>query len=282
MTLKTIIRASLIPTLLASLTLGGCVSPTEIETPVQFGHVHGIVDLGDGEMLLGTHTGIFSITRAGEVSGPIGGNDFDAMGITGNKLVQYSSGHPGQNTPKNLGFPNLGIIRSVDSGQSWIPVAFNGVEDFHLLTIGLHNEIYGIGSSSPALRKSLDGGTTWTEGPVIEAASLVITSEGLLFAATPSGLQLSDDQGSTFRHVSDAPMLYHIASGQNGALVGADVNGKLWRHERSQWQQFGIASGQVVALVETLNGEVVLVDDRGVVVVNGDQVDVIHKMSMSH
>lgn len=80
-------RALLSLSVLASVSLGGCASKPVAEVAVEFGHVHGIVDLGGGEMLLGTHTGIYTITLTGEISGPIGGNDFDAMGITGTSLV---------------------------------------------------------------------------------------------------------------------------------------------------------------------------------------------------
>ena len=244
--------------------------------------MHGIVDLGDGEMLLGTHTGIYSITLEGEVTGPVGGNDFDAMGISGNELVQFASGHPGPLTPSQLGSPNLGIVKSVDSGTTWTPVAFSGVEDFHVLTAGQSQAVYGIGSSSPALRISQDGGTTWVDGLAIAAADLAVTSQGALFAATPTGLQVSQNQGSTFSQVKDAPTLYSIATGQNNGLIGVDLNGVLWRLANQEWQRFGEVSGTVEALLETSDGQVVLVDNRGVVLIQGEQATVIHKTSMSH
>jgi hypothetical protein len=275
-------RVLLSLTLLASLFLAGCSSPTDSTAPVEFGHVHGIVDLGGGKMLLGTHTGIYSITSAGEVSGPIGGNDFDAMGITGNNLVQYASGHPGPNTSAELGSPSLGIVRSVDLGKTWTPVAFNAVEDFHVLTASSSKTIFGIGSSSSDLRISLDAGVTWTAGPAVGAVDLAVTSKGSLFAATQSGLQLSQDQGSTFSLVKDSPTLYNIAASQNDGLIGVDVNGILWRLENKSWQQFGSVSGTVEALIETSTGSVVLVDDRGVVSIDGDQVKVIHSTSAPH
>ncbi|MBJ7281002.1 MAG: hypothetical protein JHD31_03935 [Rhodoluna sp.] len=275
-------RVLLSLTLLASLFLAGCSSPADSNAPVEFGHVHGIVDLGGGKMLLGTHTGIYSITSAGEVSGPIGGNDFDAMGITGNNLVQYASGHPGPNTSAELGSPSLGIVRSVDLGTTWTPVAFNGVEDFHVLTASSSKTIFGIGSSSSDLRISLDGGMTWTAGPAVEAVDLAVTSKGSLFAATPTGLQLSQDQGSTFSLLKDSPTLYNIAASQSDGIIGVDVTGILWRLENKSWQKFGSVSGTVEALIETSTGSVVLVDDRGVVSIDGDQVEVIHSTSMNH
>ena len=244
--------------------------------------MHGIVDLGDGKMLLGTHNGIYSMTTAGNVTGPVGGNDFDAMGITGNKVVQYSSGHPGPKTPAEFGSPSLGILRSVDAGKSWAPVAFNGTEDFHVLTAISSKAMYGIGSSSAALRRSLDDGMTWSDGPAIEAVDFAFTSSGSLFAATSTGLQVSQDQGATFNPAKGAPTLYSIASAQNDGLIGVDVNDVLWRLDKKEWKKFGAASGTVEALIETSAGAVVLVDDRGVVLIQGDQVKVIYSTSMAH
>jgi len=176
----------------------------------------------------------------------------------------------------------LGIVRSIDSGKTWAPVAFNGVEDFHVLTASSDKSIFGIGSSSSALRSSMDGGITWVDKPAIGAVDLVTTSNGSLFAATEIGLQLSQDQGSTFSLVKDAPMLYNIAASQNDGLIGVDVNGILWRLENKLWKQFGTVSGSVEALLETSAGAVVLVDDRGVVLIEGEQVKVIHATSMNH
>jgi hypothetical protein len=269
-------------TLFTSLFLTGCTSPSDSDAAVEFGHVHGIVDLGDGQMLLGTHTGIYSINIAGKVSGPVGGNDFDAMGITGDNLVQFASGHPGPNTSAELGTPNLGIIRSDDSGKTWTPVAFNGAEDFHVLTSSSTKEIYGMGSSSAEMRISKDGGDTWIDGLAVEAADLAVTATGSLFAATPTGLRVSQDQGSTFSPVQDAPTLYSIATSNNNGLIGVDVTGILWRLENNTWQQFGNVSGTVEALVETSTGVVVLVDNRGVVSIDGGKVEVIHSTSMNH
>ncbi|HBS72854.1 MAG TPA: hypothetical protein DEB55_00515, partial [Microbacterium sp.] len=65
------------------LLLAGCAgstAPAPAPTEPAFGHVHGIIDLGDGTVLLGTHTGLYTLTAAGVLAGPVGGNDFDAMG----------------------------------------------------------------------------------------------------------------------------------------------------------------------------------------------------------
>ncbi len=133
-------KMQLVTLAIFSLLLSGCAVSTGQNQEMAFGHVHGIVDLGSGKMLMGTHTGIYSLASSGEIAGPIGGNDFDAMGITGNSRVQYASGHPGPNTPSELGSPNLGVVQSVNAGKAWSPVAFTGLEDFHVLTVGINSE----------------------------------------------------------------------------------------------------------------------------------------------
>ena len=122
-------RLAITATVTVALLLTGCsTTPAEPDAPAStaagFGHVHGIVDAGDGTVLLGTHTGLYTLGEDGTVTGPVGGIDLDAMGLTATGDTLYASGHPGPSTPAELGAPNLGIIRSLDAGASWEPVAF--------------------------------------------------------------------------------------------------------------------------------------------------------------
>ena len=275
-------KMQLVALAIFSLLLSGCAVSTGQNQEMAFGHVHGIVDLGSGKMLMGTHTGIYSLNSSGEIAGPIGGNDFDAMGITGNSRVQYASGHPGPNTPSELGSPNLGVVQSVNAGKAWSPVAFTGLEDFHVLTVGIKNEIYGLGSSSTFLRVSLDGGNTWANGAPIEAVDLAVTPSGSLFAATPEGVKVSQDNGLSFKVLAGSPALYNLAPSPNGELIGVDVKGTLWRLANSSWEKFGTVNGTVEALLETESGEVVLVDDRGLVMIKGKESKVIYSTSGAH
>ena len=133
-------RLAITATVTVALLLTGCsTTPAEPDAPAGtaagFGHVHGIVDAGDSTVLLGTHTGLYTLGEDGTVTGPVGGIDLDAMGLTATGDTLYASGHPGPSTPAELGAPNLGIIRSLDAGASWEPVAFTGEEDFHVLTV---------------------------------------------------------------------------------------------------------------------------------------------------
>lgn len=123
-----------------ALVITGCANTPTTEpdaaTP-RIEHVHGIAEDPRGtDLLVATHNGIYAVTPDGEVSGPIGGHDFDAMGFTIAEDTLFASGHPGPKTAAELGAPNLGIIQSDDYGQTWSPVALNGSTDFHVLTAG--------------------------------------------------------------------------------------------------------------------------------------------------
>ena len=216
-------------------------------------------------MLLGTHTGLYTLGEDGTVTGPVGGIDLDAMGLTATGDNLYASGHPGPSTPAELGAPNLGIIRSLDAGASWEPVAFTGEEDFHVLTVTGDGTLYGIGSSRPLLRTSSDGGQSWADGAELPAVDLAAATDGTLYAATQDGLQHSTDGGATFTPAPDAPVLYLVETDPTGGVVGVDTDGTLRRLVGTGWENVGTTTGTVQALGVTGDGAIVLVDDRGVV-----------------
>jgi hypothetical protein len=250
-----------------ALLLAACTPaplPGAAGDPDPFGHVHAIAPDGAG-VLLGTHTGIYRVDEEGEAAGPVGGYDFDAMGFTVSGGAWFASGHPGPSTPPELGAPNLGLIRSIDAGETWEPVAFTGTEDFHLLTADPAGTLYGIGSTLPSLRISTDGGASWTDGAALAGvAGLAATAEAV-YAATEGGLQTSTDGGVTFVPVPDAPLLYTVAAADQ-TLAGVDTDGTVWRLSAATatWEQVGTAAGRVQAIAATGDGTVLLVDDRGI------------------
>ncbi|MBX3195139.1 MAG: hypothetical protein KF727_08605 [Microbacteriaceae bacterium] len=273
-------KYSLIVASVTALTLlaSGCAAATEPSqeaVPPSIDHVHGIAaDPRGDELFIATHNGIFTIAPTGKVSGPIGGYDFDAMGFTVADETIFASGHPGLQTPTELGSPNLGIIRSDDFGESWSPVAFTSIEDFHVLTAGPDRTLYGIGSSTIDLLISTDNGTEWTRGAPLAAADLATTDDGV-YAATEEGLQVSTDRGTTFTLVSDAPVLYSLDARPDGTLVGAGIDGGLWSQATDgTWAKLDSLVGPVQALAAISADRTVLVDDRGIVEVtpNGSAV----------
>ncbi|MGK0721383.1 F510_1955 family glycosylhydrolase [Leucobacter sp. W1478] len=265
--MKPIIGLSLLASL--SLALTACTTgaePSVASAPPVIEHVHGVAqDPRSDNLLVASHNGLFSLTQDGIVAGPIGGYDFDAMGFAVSEETLFASGHPGLETPSELGSPNLGIIRSDNGGESWDAVALTGEEDFHVLTAGPGGVLYGIGSSSPNVVVSTDGGATWSPRGIVAAADLAVTDAGL-YATTEEGLQLSTDQGSNFVIVDDAPVLYLLTVTSAGTLIGAGVDGYLWLQSGDgSWEQTESLPGPIQALGVTRSDHPVLVDDRGIV-----------------
>ncbi|KAA6434903.1 hypothetical protein FQ330_03820 [Agrococcus sediminis] len=265
-----------------ALMLAGCAqepAPDAAAAPLHddpFAHVHGIGVLpGDPDILVASHAGVYRVDSAGEAEGPLGGEDFDAMGFTVAGGTLFASGHPGAATSPELGAPNLGIVRSVDGAATWEPVARTGVEDFHVLTGGPDGSLFGIGSSSPSVQASSDAGTTWTAGAVLAAADLAVGAGDELYAATEDGLQVSVDGAATFAPVPDAPLLFQIAAGADGTLVGAGIDGQLWRAQDGRWTGGERFSGALQALAVGEGGSLLLVDDRGLVRIDANGADVI-------
>lgn len=249
------------------LTVAGCTATGDEPSaePPRLEHIHALIEDPDTDgLLIASHTGIYGLSMSGDIDGPIGGHEFDAMGFALTDDAFLASGHPGPETPAELGSPNLGIIRSDDAGQTWSPVSLNGEEDFHVLTTGPDGTVYGVGSTRPDLLISTDQGRTWATGATVPMAALAVTETGL-YAATEAGLQHSSDNGQSFSPLDDAPLLYALAVG-DGVLAGVSPDGMIWTKDTTGvWTEQGTTEGRVEALELLEDGTIVLVDDRGVV-----------------
>ncbi|GAA1464606.1 F510_1955 family glycosylhydrolase [Microbacterium thalassium] len=231
-------------------------------------HVHAIItDPATGGTILGTHEGLLPVGSDGAIGEPIGGYEFDAMGlaVVGDAFV--ASGHPGANTPSEWGSPHLGIIRSDDAGRSWEPMAYSGTKDFHALAAGPDGILYGLATDDPALLTSADGGATWgPAGADLSAYALAVDSTRTVYATTPDGVMFSVNEGTTFAPVPDSPALYLLsASPDRATLVGADTSGTIWvsADAAASWTEAGVAEGQAQAVALTSTGEIAVVDEAG-------------------
>lgn len=260
--------------------LAGCTPSSSTETPQSalsaaniFEGVHGLGIDSSENVLVASHSGIYRVDAAGELSGPLGGVPFDAMGFSVAGDQYFVSGHP---SPESTAFagPHLGLISSADAGESWKSLSLAGTADFHTLAVNQKDaeRIYGLSSDGAPLRASEDGGVTWSEGANIQAYALVAdpNTPERLFATTPDGLKVSDDAGQSFSALADAPLLYLLAAAPNvpGALVGVDVEGAVWVRsaEDAPWSDRGTVEGTAYAIAVGADGErIALIDDRGLV-----------------
>lgn len=256
---------------LSALTLTGCATAAPPSTGAEHvevvAHVHAIVPDPDGDgFLIGTHEGIYAVTADGELGPRIGGNDFDAMGLTALDGDLIASGHPGRNTPTELGERNLGIIRSQDGGETWDSVAFTGEKDFHALTAGPDGALYGQDAGDGAVLISTDRGVSWSPtGSTLLVFGLEVDAAGRIIAVTPDGPQVSTDRGESFAALTDAPTLFLIAaSPDRQRLVGVDNNDTIWTATGTgSWEDVGTVHGTAQAIAITDEGDVLVVDDSG-------------------
>ncbi|EAR24708.1 group-specific protein [marine actinobacterium PHSC20C1] len=265
---------------LAAVALAGCTSasptPGSESAPSAasvFEHVHGLGIDSSENVLVASHSGIYRVDAAGELSGPLGGEPFDAMGFTSAGDEYFVSGHPSAGSTSFAG-PNLGLLSSADAGESWKSVSLAGATDFHALTVNQNDatRLYGLSSDGAPLLASADGGATWSEGASIQAYALVAdpNTPDRLFATTPEGVVVSDDAGQSFNALADAPLLYLLAAAPNvpDALVGVDVEGAVWVRdaEAGTWSDRGLVEGTAYALAVGDDGQrIALIDDRGLV-----------------
>ncbi|WP_307784154.1 F510_1955 family glycosylhydrolase [Salinibacterium sp. NG22] len=265
---------------IVAIALAGCASPAPIagaDTAPSalnvFEHVHGLGIDSNDNVLVASHSGIYRVDAAGELSGPLGGEPFDAMGFAAAGDQYFVSGHPSSSSSTFEG-PNLGLLSSADAGESWASVSLAGATDFHSLTVNQNDpsQLYGLSSDGAPLSASTDGGVTWSAGASIEAYSLVAdpSSAERLYATTPDGLAVSENSGQSFVLTADAPLLYLLAAAANapGMLVGVDVEGAVWvrSSETEGWSARGSVQGTAFALTVGAEGDrIALIDERGLV-----------------
>lgn len=262
--------------LTATLLLSGCTAastPGAVPTSgVTFQHIHKLeAGQAKGELFVAAHDGLYRLSVGPEgnttVVGPIGGFDFDLMGFASARGTTFASGHPGPKIAGTFGTPNLGLITSTDRGANWINVSLTGVTDFHTLTASADGRtdarVFGIDTSKKRIQRSMDGGKSWSEGAEIVARDILAVGQKL-YATTPDGLTVSNDDGTSFVVDSSAPALYLVAADQAGQLAGVDTKGNLWMSDTGGiWVAGGHATDKPEALA--VDGKrIYIADDRGI------------------
>lgn len=212
-------------------------------------HVHGLgIDPTDGTLVAATHFGLFQV--AGGVATRIG-NAQDTMGFTVAGHGRYlGSGHPDFTEDDK---PLLGLIESVDAGQSWSPVSLRGEADFHVLRIR-HDSIWGYDSTSNTVMVSSDG-RTWDRRSRLPVRDFVVSpgSPDQLLATTDRGLVRSGTGGRSWEEVPGAPALVVLAWPRSDVLYGVDVAGVMHvsGDTGATWSARGSTGGPPEALTAT-------------------------------
>ena len=165
-------------------------------------HVHGLAaDVTNPDrLLIATHHGLLQL-EDGSLS-RIGTVEDDLMGFTvhpTDSSVYFGSGHPARGG-------NLGFRKSADGGVTWQKVSdgIDGPVDFHSMTVSTVNPdlVYGYYGM---LQRSMDGGRSWevAKGSIqpISLSSDPIR-ENVVYAATKSGVAISEDRGDSWKSLS--------------------------------------------------------------------------------
>lgn len=168
-------------------------------------HIHALTYDADGNLLLGTHGGLFRSNDKGKTwqkivtRGSVNADDWMSLVVDPrNRKVIFAGGH------------DLGVIKSEDGGITWMR-ADQGIKgtDIHGLAINQRNpNLLFAYSVSYGVFKSIDGGVTWKrmddgpENPGVRSfaymsvqtsmdKSMAWDNWGLLFAGTAEGVYQS-------------------------------------------------------------------------------------------
>lgn len=231
------------------------VAPSELIAGA--GHVHAVAHLPGGQLLLGSHGGLF---RSDD-----GGRSWDKVGATGDlQGTDFMSLVPHPTRPEVVfaGGHGLGVVKSTDGGDSW-ERSDEGIDgtDIHALAINQRQPDYVFAySAGHGVYRSSDGGESWDrldDGPdnpgVRSFAYMAVQTDmdrsmgsdnwGLLFAGTADGIfdsyscfcgwRETTDQfdGSTVYSLSTAHQdLQTMYAGTTNGVWKSTDEGKTWRH----------------------------------------------------
>jgi photosystem II stability/assembly factor-like uncharacterized protein len=208
-------------------------------------HVHNLAYVGDGNLLLGTHEGLYQ-QAPGQQPALLSETPFDVMGLAYDGTRWLASGHPGkdEDLPADLG------LRTSPDGRTWTTVSLLGEVDFHRLTAA-GATVLGVAAHDGALLRSTDAGDTWTrlDNPGVFDLALHPAEDGRAVATTQSGPVASTDAGSSWAPLQGAPVVAFVAW-TGDTLIGVAPDGTV--HASSDagatWTARGTAGGQPAAI----------------------------------
>lgn len=255
---------------LATVGLAACSATPNSNADAQppanpYGHIHAIsIEESTQRVLLATHNGLFDATET--VPRKIGPT-IDLMGFAASSNgTFYASGHPGP----GIDLPNpLGLMKSTDGGESWIPVSLQGSSDFHAMTV-TSDQIVGFDG---ILRSTVDG-KEWSEaGPMSPSPYALVGSpeSTVVLATTEEGVWRSLDSGKTWSAPNGGPRLLTAAFADPMTIVGITPEGSVYLSDDAglSWQGTGAEVDQTSAIGATSDADgrlsLWMAMDRGVV-----------------
>jgi hypothetical protein len=192
------------------------------------------IDPADGTVMLGTGLGLFRLKPGAKNAKRVTGKLATANGsgqVSSNLVVRYTgpgdliaSGHPeGGSLPENLG-----LMRSRDAGDTWVPAAEVGVSDYHILQVS-GRQIVGVRAGERQIRVSRDGGRAFAERMPPDVPLDVAFDPGdakRMVVATKQGVFSSADGGRSWRERDPTPA-EQLAWGKSDDVYRADPGGLI-------------------------------------------------------
>lgn len=242
--------------------------PLDVDTGLV--HVHGLgVDPGDGMLYAATHSGLFRVPEQGEAE-RIANRAQDTMGFSVVGPGTFiGSGHP-DFREDNVRPPLLGLVESVDAGQTWKRLSLHGEADFHALAAA-HGQVYGYDSTSGTFMVSSDK-QQWDRRSRLPMRDFAVdpANKDRIVATAEQGPVVSDDGGRSWTALAGAPPLV-VLSWEGTGLFGVDTTGGIHRSDDAglTWMAEGSVGGEPEALtVDARDGRVsvyVAVAGKGIV-----------------
>jgi hypothetical protein len=218
------------------LALTACSSSGPVSSLSELSHIHNMVVEGD-QVYVGSHEGLYAETLDGQWSRVSG--EFDVMALAEVNGTLLASGHPG----KGFDLPEpIGLISSLDGGQTWSPTSLTGDVDFHLLEAS-GDTVIGVAANYGVLVKSSDAGVTWATLDVPALTDLAIDPENQnsVWLATDQGLQRSSDGGSTYTlHTTSVSAV--LLDWSESGLYGATAD-TVWRWDSASEDWISLETG---------------------------------------
>lgn len=232
-------------------------------------HIHALTYDADGNLLLGTHGGLFKTVNKGKawqkvaVKGNVNADDWMSLvNDPGNRNVIFAGGH------------DLGVIKSEDNGATWMR-ADEGVRgtDIHGLAINQRNpNLLFAYSVDSGVFKSVDGGASWKrtdDGPdnpgVRSFAYMAVQTSmdksmgwdnwGLLLAGTADGLYQSFSCFCGWTKTTDVfsnTTVYALATlHKDLRIMYAGTKDGIWKSadEGRTWNELGPPKGLKIAAI---------------------------------
>jgi hypothetical protein len=215
-------------------------------------HVHSLdVDPADGSLYVATHTVLFRVQEGTEAE-RVGEKRHDLMGFTVAGPGDFiASGHPDLTDPtlQRAGAPPLlGLVQSVDQGDSWYPQSLLGEVDFHALQAA-HGQVYGADSTSGRFMVS-DNRLTWETRSQPSLLDFAVSPDdrNIIVGVTQDDTIRSEDGGRSWHPTSPRPPAM-VGWGSRG-LVGLSLGGQVLSGsgDAGMWELVGSLGGQPEAL----------------------------------